>query len=242
MNQTLARRVVAEALGTCFLLAAVVGSGIMAERLAGMNVALALLANTIATGAALLALILTFGAVSGAHFNPAVTLGDASQGGLPWREVPAYIAAQVAGAFLGVASAHIMFGLPLFFASTHTRSGFALWFSEFVATFGLMAVIWGSVRVRDSAVPFAVAAYITAAYWFTASTSFANPAVTLARSASDTFTGVRPADVPAFIIAQLLGAAVATLLFRWLIPALPKSADAVLLPHQTREQSERQSS
>jgi glycerol uptake facilitator-like aquaporin len=235
MNQTLARRVVAEALGTSFLLAAVVGSGIMAERLAGANIALALLANTIATGAALLALILTFGPVSGAHFNPAVTLADASQGGLPWCEVPAYIAAQVSGAFVGVASAHMMFGLPLFFASRHGRSGFAQWFSEFVATFGLLAVIWGCVRVRDSSVAFAVAAYITAAYWFTGSTSFANPAVTLARSASDTFTGVRPADVPAFIIAQLLGAAVATLLFRWLIPALPKAADAVMLPHRRGE-------
>lgn len=148
-----------------------------------------MLANTLATGAALVALILTFGPISGAHFNPAVTLADASQGGLPWREVPAYIAAQVFGAFLGVASAHIMFGLPLFFASTHTRSGFAQSFSEFVATFGLLAVIWGCVRVRSSAVPFAVAAYITAAYWFTASTSFANPAVTLARSASDTLRG-----------------------------------------------------
>ena len=183
------------------LLATVVGSGIMGERLANGNVAIALLANTLATGAALVALILTFGPISGAHFNPAVTLADASQGGLPWREVPAYIAAQVSGAFLGVASAHIMFGLPLFFSSRHTRNGFAQCFSEFVATFGLLAVIWGCVRVRDSAVPFAVAAYITAAYWFTASTSFANPAVTLARSASDTnnesgnirrFAGVRP--------------------------------------------------
>lgn len=232
---SLTRRVVGEAVGTAMLLATVVGSGIMGERLANGNVAIALLANTLATGAALVALILTFGPISGAHFNPAVTLADASQGGLPWREVPAYIAAQVFGAFLGVASAHIMFGLPLFFASKHTRSGFAQSFSEFVATFGLLAVIWGCVRVRSSAVPFAVAAYITAAYWFTASTSFANPAVTLARSASDTFAGVRPADVPAFIVAQLLGAAVATLLFRWLIPALPKSADAVMLPHQRRE-------
>jgi glycerol uptake facilitator-like aquaporin len=180
-------------------------------------------------------LILTFGPISGAHFNPAVTLADASQGGLPWREVPAYIAAQVSGAFLGVASAHIMFGLPLFFASRHERNGFAQCFSEFVATFGLLAVIWGCVRVRSSAVPFAVAAYITAAYWFTSSTSFANPAVTLARSASDTFVGVRPGDVPTFIIAQLFGAAVATLLFRWLIPSLPKSAEAVMLPHQRDE-------
>ena len=232
---TLTRRVVGEGVGTAMLLAAVVGSGIMGERLSNGHIAIALLANTLATGAALVALILTFGPVSGAHFNPAVTLADASQGGLPWREVPAYIAAQVSGAFLGVASAHIMFGLPLFFASRHPRNGFAQCFSEFVATFGLLAVIWGCVRVRSSAVPFAVAAYITAAYWFTASTSFANPAVTLARSASDTFAGVRPVDVPAFIVAQLLGAAVATILFRWLIPSLPKSAEAVMLPHTSDE-------
>jgi len=232
---SLTRRVVGEAVGTAMLLATVVGSGIMGERLANGNVAIALLANTMATGAALVALILTFGSISGAHFNPAVTLADASQGGLPWSEVPAYIAAQVAGAFLGVASAHIMFGLPVFFASRHTRSGFPQWFSEFVATFGLLAVIWGCVRVRSSAVPFAVAAYITAAYWFTASTSFANPAVTLARSASDTFAGLRPADVPAFVVAQLLGAAVATILFRWLIPSLPKSAEAVMMAHQDDE-------
>ena len=232
---SLARRVVAEAVGTSMLLSAVVGSGIMGERLASGNLAIALLANSIATGAALVALILTFGPISGAHFNPAVTLADASLGGLPWREVPAYIAAQIAGAFLGVATAHLMFGLPLFFASRHTRSGVAQFFSEFVATFGLLAVIWGCARVRSSAVPFAVAAYITAAYWFTASTSFANPAVTLARSASDTFAGVRPVDVPAFIVAQLLGAALATVLFRWLIPSLPKSAEAVMLPHQKDE-------
>ena len=232
---TLKRRVVGEAVGTAMLLATVVGSGIMGERLANGNVAIALLANTLATGAALVALILTFGPISGAHFNPAVTLADASQGGLPWREVPAYIAAQVSGAFLGVASAHIMFGLPLFFASNHARNGFAQCFSEFVATFGLLAVIWGCVRVRSSAVPFAVAAYITAAYWFTASTSFANPAVTLARSASDTFAGLRPVDVPAFVVAQLLGAAVATVLFRWLIPSLPKSAEAVMMAHQGDE-------
>jgi glycerol uptake facilitator-like aquaporin len=231
----LKRRVVGEGVGTAMLLAAVVGSGIMGERLANGNVAIVLLANTLATGAALVALILTFGPISGAHFNPAVTLADASQGGLPWREVPAYVAAQISGAFLGVATAHIMFGLPLFFASTHTRSGFAQFFSEFVATFGLLAVIWGCVRVRSSAVPFAVAAYITAAYWFTASTSFANPAVTLARSASDTFAGVRPADVPAFVVAQLLGAGVATVLFRWLIPSLPKSAEAVMMAHGVDE-------
>ena len=222
MQHTLARRVTAEAIGTCLLLAAVVGSGIMGERLAGGNVAVALLANTMATGAALVALILTFGPVSGAHFNPAVTLADASQGGLPWNEVPLYLGAQVIGAFAGVAAAHVMFEMPLFFASRHARSGPAQMFSEFVATFGLLAVIWGCARVRSSAIPFAVAAYITAAYWFTASTSFANPAVTLARSATDTFAGIRPADAPAFIVAQLLGAAVATGLFRWLVPPLPE--------------------
>jgi glycerol uptake facilitator-like aquaporin len=212
------RRLVAEAVGTALLLAAVVGSGIMGERLAGGNVAVALLANTMATGAALVALILTFGPISGAHLNPAVTLADASRGGLAWSEVPLYITAQIAGAFGGVAAAHVMFETPLFFASRHVRSGPAQVFSEFVATFGLLAVIWGCVRLRADAVPFAVAAYITAAYWFTASTSFANPAVTLARSATDTFAGIRPADAPAFIVAQLLGAGAATALFGWLTP------------------------
>ena len=227
--RSLARRAVAEAVGTALLLAAVVGSGIMGERLAGGNVAVALLANTIATGAALVALILTFGPISGAHFNPAVTLADASQGGLPWRDVPAYVMAQVLGAFGGVAAAHVMFGEPLFFASRHARAGMAQTFSEFVATFGLLAVIWGCARSRSAIVPFAVAAYITAAYWFTASTSFANPAVTLARSASDTFAGIRPADVPAFIVAQLAGAGAATALFRWLVPSLPTVAPAVVM-------------
>ena len=226
----LARRLVAEGVGSALLLATVVGSGIMGERLAGGNVALALLANTLATGAILVALILTFGPISGAHFNPAVTLADASQGGLSWRDVPGYAVAQVSGAFAGVAAAHLMFGLPLFFASRHARPGLAQVFSEFVATFGLLAVIWGCVRLRSAAVPFAVAAYITAAYWFTSSTSFANPAVTLARAASDTFAGVRPADVPGFIVGQLLGAAVATGLFRWLVPALPRVAPDVVLP------------
>jgi glycerol uptake facilitator-like aquaporin len=215
---TLGRRLAAELIGTALLLAAVVGSGIMGERLAGGNVAVALLANTIATGAALAALLLAFGPISGAHFNPAVTLGDAVRGGLPWPEVPAYIAMQIAGAFAGVAAAHAMFELPLFFASRHARSGMAQAFSEFVATFGLLAVIWACVWRRSSTVPFAVAAYITAAYWFTASTSFANPAVTLARSASDTFAGIRPSDAPAFIAAQLGGAAAATALFGWLTP------------------------
>jgi glycerol uptake facilitator-like aquaporin len=226
---SLSRRVLAEGVGTAFLLAAVVGSGIMGERLAGGNVAVALLANTLATGAALVALILTFGPISGAHLNPAVTLADASQGGLGWGDVPLYIVAQVVGAFGGVAAAHVMFEAPLFFASRHARSGPAQVFSEFVATFGLLSVIWGCARLRSSAVPFAVAAYITAAYWFTASTSFANPAVTLARSASDTFAGIRPSDAPAFIAAQLVGAAAATALFRWLVPALPRSAPDVVV-------------
>ena len=229
------RRAVAEAIGTAFLLAAVVGSGIMGERLAGGNVAVALLANTIATGAALVALILTFGPISGAHLNPAVTLGDAWQGGLAWREVPAYVGAQILGAFSGVAIGHLMFGERLFFASHHARSGSAQLLSEFVATFGLLSVIWGCGRYRSSAVPFAVGAYITAAYWFTASTSFANPAVTLARAASDTFAGIRPVDAPGFIVAQLAGAAAATALFRWLVPSLPKSAENVVVPHARSE-------
>jgi glycerol uptake facilitator-like aquaporin len=224
----LSRRVTAELIGTALLLTAVVGSGIMGERLAGGNLALVLLANTAATGAALLALILAFGPISGGHFNPAVTLADAWQGGLSWRDVPAYIIAQVVGAFSGVAIAHLMFELPIFFASRHARSGWAQVFSEFVAAFGLVAVIWGCVRSKPAMVPFAVAAYITAAYWFTASTSFANPAVTLARSMSDTFAGIRPIDAPGFILAQLAGAAAATLLFRWLAPSLAKDAEAVM--------------
>jgi glycerol uptake facilitator-like aquaporin len=200
------------------LLATVVGSGIMAERLSGGNVALALLANTLATGAGLVALILTFGGLSGAHFNPAVTVTEASQGGLPWRDALPYVAAQIAGAFAGVALAHLMFDAPVFSASRHARSGLGQLAGEFTATFGLVSVIAGCSRTRASATPFAVAAYITAAYWFTSSTSFANPAVTLARAASDTFAGIRPADAPGFIIAQALGAASATLLFRWLLP------------------------
>ena len=232
---TLARRIVAETVGTALLLATVVGSGIMGERLAGGNTAIALLANTIATGAALVALISAFGSISGAHFNPAVTLADASQRGISWREVPWYIIAQVLGAFSGVAAAHLMFGLPLFFASRHVRQGSAQVFSEFVATFGLLAVIWGCVKFRSLVTPFAVGAYITTAYWFTASTSFANPAVTLARSMSDTFAGIRPIDTPAFIVAQLVGAAAATLLFRWLMPSQPATPEAVVVPHKKEE-------
>ncbi len=227
---TTARKLTAETLGTAFLLAVVVGSGIMAERLAGGNIALALLANTVATGAGLVVLILVFGPISGAHFNPAVTLADAWQGGMPWREVPGYLLAQVVGAFAGVAMAHGMFAEPLFVASQHVRTGPDQWFSEFVATFGLLAVIWGCVRQRSSVTPFAVGLYITAAYWFTASTSFANPAVTLARAATDTFAGIRPVDAPGFIVAQLLGAFAATALFHWLIPVLP--AQDVMMPHE----------
>lgn len=201
----LLRRAVAEGLGTALLLATVVGSGIMGERLAGGNEALALLANTLATGAGLTAFILAFGSVSGAHFNPAVTLADASQGGLPWRAVPAYVSAQIAGAFAGVAAAHLMFGLPLFSASQHVRAGWPQVLSEAIATFGLLSVIWGCSRRRVESTPFAVGAYIMAAYWFTASTAFANPAVTLARAATDTFAGIRPADVLPFILAQAAG-------------------------------------
>ena len=202
------------------LLAAVVGSGIMGERLAGGNVAIALLANTIATGATLVALILTFGPISGAHFNPAVTLADASQGGMAWRDVPAYVAAQIAGAFAGVAAAHLMFGEPLFSASQHVRAGGAQLFSEFVATFGLLVghlgVRSGTARPRFRS---RWAPTSRRAYWFTASTSFANPAVTLARAASDTFAGIRPVDAPGFIVAQLAGAVAATLFSAGWLPA-----------------------
>jgi glycerol uptake facilitator-like aquaporin len=218
-SPTLSRRLVAEALGTALLLATVVGSGIMGERLAGGNVAIALLANTIATGAGLVALILAFGPVSGAHFNPVVTLADAWQGGLAWRDVPGYLGAQFLGAPLGVALAHLMFAEPaLFTASTHARAGQGQLLSEFVATFGLLAVIWACARRRPTAAPFAVGAYITAAYWFTASTSFANPAVTFARAMTDTFAGIRPVDAPAFMAAQVIGAGAATGLCRWLVP------------------------
>ena len=221
---TLSRRIVSEGLGTAMLLAVVVGSGIMAERLAGGNVAIALLANAIATGAGLVALILMFGTISGAHFNPVVTLSEVWQQNMPAAEALPYIAAQVAGAFAGVAAAHAMFGEPLLLASEHVRSGTAQWFSEFIATFGLLGVIIGCSRSRPASTPFAVAAYIVAAYWFTASTSFANPAVTLARAMTHTFAGIRPADAPGFICAQLLGAACATLLFCWLYPAAPHDA------------------
>lgn len=201
------RRPLAELLGTMFLVAAVVGSGVMADRLAGGNVAVALLANTVATAAALLALITTLGPVSGAHFNPVVTVVEALDGGLPWRSVPVYLIVQVGGAVAGAILAHAMFGLPLYSFSTHERSGGAQLLSEGVATFGLLLVIGGVARSKPSAVPACVAGYIAAAYWFTASTSFANPAVTIARAFSDTFAGIRPVDVPGFLLAQLVGAA-----------------------------------
>ncbi len=217
MTPGLSRRLAAEALGTALLLAVVVGSGIMGERLAGGNVAVALLANSLATGAGLIALILALGQVSGAHFNPVVTLWAVLSGDIDRREAAAYIAVQCASAFAGVAMAHSMFELPVFFASQHARTGVSQWGGEFVATFGLLMVIIGCVRRRPDAVPYAVGGYITAAYWFTSSTSFANPAVTLARAASDTFAGIRPVDVPEFVAAQLLAALVAVAVMRWLL-------------------------
>ena len=210
-----ADRLIAEALGTAFLLAAVVGSGIMAERLAAGNIALALLANSIATGAALVVIILMVGPVSGAHLNPAVTLTETLRGGMGWRLALTYALVQVVAALAGVVLAHVMFGLPTLEISGHARAGAGQLVGEAVATFGLVAVIRGCARSRPTAIPFAVGLYITAAYWFTSSTSFANPAVTIARAFTDTFTGIRPADVPGFIAAQVVGALGATLLFRW---------------------------
>jgi glycerol uptake facilitator-like aquaporin len=231
MKFNLRARLTAEFLGSLFLVAAVIGSGIMGDRLAGGNTAIALLANTLATGAALVALILTFGPISGAHLNPAVTLADAMEQGIPWPEAAGYVSVQCAGGIAGAIIANLMFGLHWFSISSHSRYGWTLVLSEFVATFGLLSVIWGCSRLRSRAVPFAVASYITAAYWFTPSTSFANPAVTLARSLSDTFAGIRPSDVLPFIAAQLAGALAATLLFGWLVPSLPLRADEVLMPH-----------
>ena len=211
------RRLTAEALGTAFLLAIVIGSGVMGERLAGGNVALALFGNTLATGAGLVVLIIVFGPVSGAHFNPAVTLVFALRGEIPGLLAGGYVLAQLAGAVLGVWTAHAMFALPILEVSTKLRAGPAQAFSEFIATFGLMATILGSLRFRPEATPFTVGLYITSAYWFTASTSFANPAVTVARMLSDSFAGIAPSSAPAFIAAQLLGAIVALLVIRWMI-------------------------
>ena len=237
-SRFLPRRLVAEAVGTAMLLAAVVGSGIMGDRLSGGNVAVALLANTIATGAALVALILTFGSISGAHFNPAVSFADASQGGLSWTEAGWYTVAQLLGAIAGTGAADLMFDLPTYSWSTHVRAGGSQALSETIATFGLLAVIWGCSRRQSAAVPFAVGAYITSAYWFTASTSFANPAVTIARAFTNTFAGIRLADVPMFLVAQAVGATCATLLFRWLVPSLPDTADAVVIPHASSRWSD----
>jgi glycerol uptake facilitator-like aquaporin len=222
----LARRCVAEFVGTALLLAVVVGSGIMGEQLAGGNVAIALLANSIATGGGLVALILVFGPVSGAHFNPAVSLALAGARRHAWADVPGYLIAQLAGGVAGVWMAHAMFGEPILQVSVKLRPGAALMFSEAVATFGLLLTIFSCVRHRPAAVPFAVAAYIVSAYWFTASTSFANPAVTIARSLSNTFAGIRPLDAPGFIAAQLAGAALAVALERWLHAGAPATAAA----------------
>jgi glycerol uptake facilitator-like aquaporin len=240
MRMSLARRVVAEFFGTAFLVAAVIGSGVMADRLANGNVALALLANTIATGAALVALILAFGQISGAHFNPVVTFMDALEKGLPWKETPHYVVGQVLGGMTGAVMAHLMFSLPAISLSHHVRSGPPQVFSEFVATFGLVSIIWGCSRLRSNAVAFAVGAYIMAAYWFTASTSFANPAVTIARCLSDTFAGIRPSDVPLFVTAQFLGGIAATLTFRWLVPNLQDRAKEILFAHDLEQNRQSQ--
>jgi glycerol uptake facilitator-like aquaporin len=213
---SLTRSIVAEWLGTAFLLAAVVGSGIMAQKLAGGNTALALLCNTIPTGAILVVLILIFGPISGAHFNPAVTLALACHNKLPWTAAPIYIAAQIVGGIAGVWAAHLMFELPVLQFSLTGRTGAGQWFAEAVATFGLLLTIFGCAARTPAAIPYAVGLYITSAYWFTASTSFANPAVTIARSLSDTFAGIAPGGVVAFIVAQLLGTAVAVVLAGWL--------------------------
>jgi len=233
----LPRRSAVEACGTGLLLVAVVGSGVMAERLAGGNAGLALLANSLATGGALLALILALGHLSGAHLNPAVTLCAAGDGGMPWREVPAYVIAQGLGAFLGVALAHAMFELPVLQASTHSRAGAAQVLSEALATFGLLGVIRSVGRARPEMVAFAVAAWVTGAYWFTASTAFANPAVTLARAATDTFTGIRPADVPGFLLGQALGAVASIGFFRWLHHRSERRESQELLPSRRAPES-----
>lgn len=213
----LLKRSATEALGSAFLLAGIVGSGIMAERLSGGNHAIALLANTLATASILMCLIAALAPISGAHFNPAVSIADAIRGGLPWSEVPAYLGAQLSGAIAGVVTANTMFGLPMVSASHHVRGGPNQWFAEFVATFGLVLIIWGCTRFRSALLPLAVGAYIAGAYWFTSSTSFANPAVTVARSLSDTFAGIRPQDAPEFILAQMAGTVSATFLFAWLV-------------------------
>jgi len=223
------RAALVELIATAFLLIAIVGSGIMAERLCGGNVGLALLANAIATGGALVALILAFGPQSGAHMNPVVTLAAAATRGLEWHAVPAYIAGQIAGAVLGVWLAHIMFELPVLQLSQHVRTGAGQWVAEIVATFGLLMVIWGCRAHREPVTALAVAAYITGAYWFTASTSFANPAVTIARALTDSFAGIAPGDVPMFIVAQLVGALAGLGVMGWFFHAAPAGTPAVAL-------------
>lgn len=225
MIAPLRRRLAAEAVGTAFLLAVIIGSGIMGERLSGGIPGVALLANSLATGCGLAVLILVLGPVSGAHFNPAITVVAALQRDVAWRDVAPYIAIQVAAAFVGVAAAHLMFGEPLFSAALKVRAGPPQWLSEMIATFGLVLVVRGCLQQRMRAAPAAVAAYITAAYWFTSSTSFANPAVTLARSASNTFAGIRPDDMPAFIAAQVVGAGLGWACARWFWPSTPLSPD-----------------
>ena len=225
MSATLTRRVAAEFVGTAFLLAAVVGSGIMAERLANGSFALALLANAIATGCALVALILAFAPISGAHFNPVVTLAEALLGSTPWSEVLPYTSAQILGALAGTAAANLMFALPAFFWSHHARTGPAQWLGEFIATFGLVFVIWSSSRSWSRGTALAVGAYVTAAYWFTSSTSFANPAVTLARTLTDTFAGIRPRDALPFIVLEIVGGVAAAIFVRWLVPAKAPSTE-----------------
>lgn len=230
-SNELARRAAAEFLGTGLLLASIVGSGILAERLTNGNVGLALLTVALAAGAVLVPLILTFGPVSGAHFNPIVTLSDALGGGLPWRVVPVYLSAQVLGALAGLVATHAMYDLPLLVASSHARAGVGQWLSELVATFGLMAVILGCSRQRSEATPYAVASYVVGAVLFTSSTCFVNPALTLARGFTDTLTGIRPVDAPAFILAELLGGAAAVLLFAWLVPQRAAGKSDVVVPH-----------
>ena len=220
----LPRRLAAEGLGSFFLFATVIGSGIMAEALAGGNVAVALLGNTMATGAILFVLISMLGPISGAHFNPAVTLVMAARGALAWRDTPPYILAQLAGGLLGAWAAHLMFDLPVLQLSLKARTGIGQWTGEFIATSGLILTILGTLRHRPAAVPASVALYITAAYWFTSSTSFANPAITIVRSLSNSFAGIAPADVPMFILAQLLGAFAAAALARWLFNDRPPPA------------------
>jgi arsenate reductase len=234
VDRDLARRASAEAVGTALLVAVVVGSGIAAQRLSPDNTGLQLLENALATGAGLVALILAFGSVSGAHFNPVVTLADRILGGTTTGDCSVYVIAQVVGACVGCMAANVMFSLAAINVSTHARSSGALWFSELVATFGLLIVIFGVVRAgRATLAPLAVGAYITAAYWFTSSTSFANPAVTIGRTLSNTFAGIKPSSVPMFVVMQLMGGLLAIVAARFWYPDLP--ADAVVVPHEATE-------